>query len=327
MFFVLSGFLICLRYADQIQLSRQWLGNYVYHRFARIYPLYLLLTCCFFVVYQLAPSYDRGGLNTTSHLPGKALVVLMNLSLLRSWFVDFRFTGIGAGWTLTVEEFFYLLAPSLILGLQRWPARLLFYVIGFVAIGCALVALPAPWHRFRFVPDYIFMFSATFFGRCFEFLSGMYLALLWLRKAPGLRWLSLHISCIAVGGTWLVGCLGLLALDHTLPCADWGRIVINNVAVVPGICLLLYGLMSEPTRLSRLLGSRPFDLFGKASYAFYLIHAGILDRFLTEHVTTSLPLRFVTPNILTIALYKGIERPLYRKLVPHSAAATSLQSS
>jgi len=328
-FFVLSGLLIGVRYGRRLAVSRQWLGNYVRHRFARIYPLYFLLTCLFFVVYQLAPQYDATGLYTMSHATGKALVIGMNLTLLRGWFTEFRFTGVYTGWTLTVEEFFYLLAPFLLLGLRRWPARLPAYVVGFVFLGCALVALPAPWHRFGFVPDYIFMFSATFFGRCFEFLGGLFLALLWLRQAPILRWLSRHISCTAIGGAWVVSCLGLLVVDHVLPWsdeqADWGRIVINNLVVVPGMGLLLYGLMSEPTRLSRLLGSWPFDLFGKASYAFYLIHAGILDQFLAQHVTTSLSLRFIITNILAIVLYKGIEHPLYRKLVPRNAGAASLK--
>jgi peptidoglycan/LPS O-acetylase OafA/YrhL len=324
-FFVLSGLLIGVRYGRQPAISRQWLSNYVRHRFARIYPLYFLLTCLFFVVYQLAPQYDATGLYTRSHITGKVLVIGMNLTLLRSWFTEFRFTGVYTGWTLTVEEFFYLLAPFLLLGLRRRPARLPVYIIGFVAIGCALVALPTPWHPLGFMPNYIFMLSATFFGRCFEFLGGLFLALLWLRQAPVLGWLARHISCTAVGGTWVLCCLGLLMVDHALPWsnaqADWGRIIINNVVVVPGLCLLLYGLMSEHTRLKRLLASQPFDLFGKASYAFYLIHAGVLDRFLTLHVTTSLPLRFIITNILAIALYKGIEHPLHRRLVPRNSVA------
>jgi peptidoglycan/LPS O-acetylase OafA/YrhL len=323
-FFVLSGLLIGVRYGRQPALSRQWLVDYVRHRFARIYPLYFLLTCLCFVVYQLAPQYDSTGLYTRSHLPGKALVIGMNLTLLRSWFTEFRFTGVYTGWTLTLEEFFYLLAPFILLGLRRRPARLPLYVVGLLLMGCALVALPAPFHRFGFMPNYTFMLAATFFGRCFEFLGGVYLALLWLHRAPPLRWLARHLSCTALGGAWVLSCLGLLVLNHALPWsddkADWGRIVINNLLAVPGICLLLYGLLHESSRLSRLLSSRPFDLFGKASYAFYLIHAGVLDRFLTLHVTTSLPLRFLITNALAIALYKGVEDPLHRLLAPPRAA-------
>lgn len=322
-FFVLSGFLICLRYGSQLELSPQWLGNYVRHRFARIYPLYFFLTCLFFAAYTIAPQYDITGLYTRSLITGKALVVFMNLTLLRSWFTEFRFTGVYTGWTLTVEEFFYLLAPFVVLGLKYRLARLPLYVVSFLAIGCALVALPAPWHRFGFVPTYSFMLMNTFFGRCFEFLGGIYLALLWLRKAPVLAWLSRRMSCTVAGGAWVAGCLGLLVVDHLLPwgddAADWGRIVITNIVLVPGICLLLYGLISEPTRLHRVLSSRPFDLFGKASYALYLVHAGILNQLLTQYITTSLPLRFVITNVIAIALYKGIELPCYRKLVPRRA--------
>jgi peptidoglycan/LPS O-acetylase OafA/YrhL len=329
-FFVLSGLLIGVRYGRQLAVSRQWLVNYVRHRFARIYPLYFLLTCLSFVVYQLAPQYDSTGLYTKSHLTGKALVVGMNLTLLRSWFTEFRFTGVYTGWTLTVEEFFYLLAPFLLLGLRRQPARLPLYVISFLAIGCALVALPAPWHRFGFVPNYGFMLSVTFFGRCFEFLGGIYLALLWLRQASVLRKLSRHISYTTVGGAWVLGCLGLLVISSALSWgedwASWGRIFINNLVVVPGICLLLYGLMSESTHLSRLLRSNLFDLFGKASYALYLIHAGILDQFLTQHVTANLPLRFLITNILAISLYKGVEYPLHRLLAPRKAEVLAAKS-
>jgi len=322
LFFVLSGFLISVRYGSQLELSRHWLGTYLYRRFARIYPLYFLLTCLVFAVYQFIPSYDTDRLYSVSSAAQKAVVIGLNLTLLKSWFEQFRFTGIYAGWTLTVEEFFYLLAPFLVLGIKHKLARFLGYVVGLWAIGCALVALPAPWHQFGFFASYRFMFSVTLFGRCFEFLAGIYLGLLVLRNASSLSWLTKLPSCTALGMVWVASCIGLLAAVRLLPWeASWidsAHIFLNNVVVVPGFCLLIYGLAQEPSRLSHLLGSRPFDLLGKASYAFYLIHAGILDRFLTLNVTTSLPLRFVMTNVLAIALYKGIEHPLYQKLVSRS---------
>jgi peptidoglycan/LPS O-acetylase OafA/YrhL len=199
LFFVLSGFLICVRYGGQIELSRRWLSNYVHRRFARIYPLYFLLTCLFFIVYQLAPQYDTEGLYTASGATDRVLILGMNLTLLRSWFADFRFTGISTGWTLTVEEFFYLVAPFFILGLAHRLTRLPLYTVGLLAIGCGLVALPASWHPFGFFSGYRYMMSATFFGRCFEFLGGICLGLLVLRDAAGLHWLTRRISC-TVGG-------------------------------------------------------------------------------------------------------------------------------
>lgn len=330
LFFVLSGFLICVRYGGQIELSWRWFREYVLRRFARIYPLYFLLTCLFFTVQQLVPRYDTEGLYTISSASGRVLIIGMNLTLLRSWFADFRFTGISTGWTLTVEEFFYLVAPFLVLGLAHRLARLPLYTVGLVAIGCGLVALPASWHPFGFFIGYKYMMSATFFGRCFEFLGGITLGLLVLRNAAVLSWLAKRISCTTWGIIWVATCIGLLltmralpALVHTLPWGPdftyWVRIFLNNVLLVPGICLVLYGLIHEPSRLRGLLGSRIFDLFGKASYALYLIHIGVIDEFLKFHITTNLLARFIIANILAIALYKGIEHPLYRRLVPRKA--------
>lgn len=226
------------------------------------------------------------------------------------------------------------MAPFLLLGLRRRPSRLLAYAAGLIAIGGALVALPAPWHPFGFFAGGKYMMSTTFFGRCFEFLAGSYLGILLRHHAAWISRLAKHISCTASGILWIAGCVGLLVVARALPALvhplprwapewiDWTRIFLNNVVLVPGLCLLLYGLIHESTHLRRLLGSRLFVLFGKASYAFYLIHLGILDRFLTLHVTTSLPLRFVITNVLAIALYKGIEHPLHQMLVPRKPAVT-----
>ena len=48
-FFVLSGFLITLRYSNSTQWTWRWWGTYLRNRFARIYPMYFLLTCAFFL--------------------------------------------------------------------------------------------------------------------------------------------------------------------------------------------------------------------------------------------------------------------------------------
>lgn len=53
LFFVLSGLLICVRYRDRVELSNRWWKQYLLNRVARIYPMYLLLTCLTFVVLHL----------------------------------------------------------------------------------------------------------------------------------------------------------------------------------------------------------------------------------------------------------------------------------
>jgi len=53
MFFVLSGFLICMRYFDTCELSGKWFRKYIKNRIARIYPMYLILTIITFAAYYI----------------------------------------------------------------------------------------------------------------------------------------------------------------------------------------------------------------------------------------------------------------------------------
>ena len=57
------------------------------------------------------------------------------------------------------------------------------------------------------------------------------------------------------------------------------RAVYNNVLLpLLGIGPLLWGLVGENTALRWLLSSAPLQLLGKSSYAFYIIHIGVLQR-------------------------------------------------
>ena len=50
MFFVLSGFLICYRYYDNIEIrNKKWILIYIQNRIARIYPMYFIMTTITFL--------------------------------------------------------------------------------------------------------------------------------------------------------------------------------------------------------------------------------------------------------------------------------------
>lgn len=54
---MLSGFLITTRYVDRVTPNWEWAKHYMFNRFARIYPLYLLLTIAAFVAMPLRHTY------------------------------------------------------------------------------------------------------------------------------------------------------------------------------------------------------------------------------------------------------------------------------
>jgi peptidoglycan/LPS O-acetylase OafA/YrhL len=88
-------------------------------------------------------------------------------------------------------------------------------------------------------------------------------------------------------------------------------LVINNVLLPPFIAALLYGLATERTVLGRFLAFPVVELLGKSSYAFYLIHMGVIERFthtLFPYIT--LPVRFALLNLIAITFFKIVEEPL-----------------
>src|SRR5579871_5062554 len=91
MFFVLSGFVLTLRYSDDVLKSDFHWRLYIQRRVARIYPIY------FFILAGVA----------LMHVP----INLSNVTLTQGFFTRLQQTGNIASWSLTVEECFYLLLP------------------------------------------------------------------------------------------------------------------------------------------------------------------------------------------------------------------------
>ncbi|RTQ46539.1 acyltransferase [Hymenobacter gummosus] len=309
-FFVLSGFLICLRYYGTEQWTGRWWGRYLRNRVARIYPMFLLLTTLTF-----APAW-------LAHAPDTTRLWLLNVTFLRGFFDAHKYSGIPQGWTLTVEECFYLWAPVAFGLLRRRPRLLWLQPLGLLALGCALVLGLGPLAYEGLFGSFRFMLLYTFFGRAVEFYAGMQLAL-WYRRgllrAPrGPRGLYTAAGL----GLLLAAVLALVAVRGQYPYGQEAPagIALNNVALPAGIVLLFAGLLTEATWLRALLASAPLQLLGRSSYVFYLIHFGTIKGWLRDYVTASPAGQFVLLNVLAIGLYYLVEQPLNRLLRAPSAA-------
>ncbi|QJX47885.1 hypothetical protein HMJ29_13410 [Hymenobacter taeanensis] len=155
------------------------------------------------------------------------------------------------------------------------------------------------------------MLLYTFFGRSIEFYAGIQLAL-WYRRG--------QLPIYKMRG--LLTVLGLIVMAVALTGMVWTRggytfgqehpfgVALNNVMLPGGILLFFAGLLTEDTWLRRVLSCAPAQLLGKSSYAFYLIHLGIIRNWLAENLTAHNGLLFVLLNLLAIALYVGVEKPV-----------------
>ncbi len=86
---------------------------------------------------------------------------------------------------------------------------------------------------------------------------------------------------------------------------------INNFVLPLAVGILLYGFITESTILSRLLSTNPLQVLGKSSYAFFLIHSGMLYEFFYFHLSVNKLIIFLALNALAIILYYCLEKPLY----------------
>jgi len=317
-FFVLSGLLITIRYQTYMNLSKDWVIKYARNRIARIYPIYFLLTVLTFLVIAYDPTYDplmRWAIDLPIH---RAWIVALNLTFLRGFFNDICFSGVAQGWTLTVEECFYFSAPLLLLALRRTTWALVAYVVVLLAVGLAVVHLLAPFQGripFGFLNTYAFVLNYTLFGRCLDFAAGIGLAI-WVQRGgpkvvPQKPWRTL------LGATWIIGCMVWLAAiavpEGTASTIVEPMILFIRSGVLPvGIVLFFAGLIYEASMLRRLLETRVFELLGQSSYAFYLVHLGLLSYVMQHYMQYNNLLHFVVANVLSILLYLSIEKPVHR---------------
>jgi peptidoglycan/LPS O-acetylase OafA/YrhL len=307
-FFVLSGFLIAYRYMDSFTFSLRWFLKYMKNRFARIYPMYFLLTVLTFIVLFHQQTYNTENTNGW-------MVFIANVTFVRGFFDDLKFTGISQGWSLTVEECFYFLAPFLFILYSRYK-KLFLYPILFIVAGVVLVLIFQNQKNMDgFFDSYHFMFNYTFFGRCTEFFLGVQLAIIVKRRELQAKFTSVKFTFLGLSGMivslvamTLVKGNAKFAID-TIP-----GIGSNNLVLPVFVCCFFYGLLFEKSWVSKFLSSKILVLLGKSSYIFYLIHQGVISAFITSFFPQknllNLCILFVLINLISIALYKLLESPI-----------------
>ncbi len=108
---------------------------------------------------------------------------------------------------------------------------------------------------------------------------------------------------------------GGFALFHPL------GLFINNVFLPLALGLVIYGLLTEKTKLRSILSTNTFEQLGKSSYAFYLLHYSYAFFLLHFYGISKIfsfsgnldmlnyPLYFIQVVIVALLLHKYVEEP------------------
>lgn len=300
LFYTLSGFLITYNYSQKAAPGKGFWYRYVSRRVGRIYPIYFLLLSLTYILSGAAPLTLKSA--------------LLDVTLWKGFFDNFKFAGIAPSWSLTVEETFYFLAPFLFFAVRR---------VGYVAvqallwgIGGSLLLIGSHISFDGFFGNFNFVASYTFFGRSFEFVLGMALGQAVLRR-PDLLAISGRrtLTYLGLGGSALVVFwISLFRQGPSFGVFHPVGIALNNLALPVFVCFLFSGLLAERTVFGRMLGSAPFVFLGRTSYAFYLVHYGVIASLVASSlgsldVRLQVAVLFGAVNAISVILFLLVEHP------------------
>ena len=298
LFFVLSGFLIAYTYQDiPLSSTKQYL-KYLLVRIVRIFPVYLII---------LLISYYDNGFPTTK-------IAVYNYTLLKGFSDRFNLDCLPQSWSLTVELSFYVFAPFIYSFLKQHILKAISFQ--FILLVIVLI-IGYSWfyingNKDRWLYNWLFIFDTTSFGRFAEFFCGMILANK-LRSGFEIKHIVkvnlTLISCIC--SLLTIYCISLFEKDiYDQGTKHIGGLILRNVVLSVFLATLIYGLITERTWLSRLLSTRIAMLLGDASFIFYLVHIGYVNRKIYNHQILH-DRNFIFLWLISIASFLVIEKPIY----------------
>lgn len=247
MFFMISGFLIMLRYGDGLLGSLGAYGRFVLRRAARIYPVYLV-TLAFFVAIGLADhlGFIRSGWEHRFDF----WVLPHNLLLIQAWGTTEHLTFNYVAWTLSAEWFCYLLFPLIVLAFRLGGG------IGLAALALAAILMLEAAAMADLIPDGHWLETNSWgaFRAFADFAAG---ALVAVAMRGSRRALASHLP------GWLVFALAVAIMLMQ------GNAYVVLALLAAAIYLSALAERNNPHGSAFL---RPFQPFGKVSFGIYILH-------------------------------------------------------
>jgi len=310
-FFVLSGFVLAYNYFDDLRRPQaSSVYNFFVARFARVYPLYLLVLI-YLVVRQHAFGGDAGGW-------------WQHALAIQAWdgndSVAYAFNG--PAWSISVEFFLYASFPLLIPLIARLRSRrdlILAAVAGTVVMAGVVAwfvvtgrgdlpwADPASAHRWLYRSP---------LARLGDFALGILAARLFVQMGSTQRATTVASWMGPLAAAAIVALMAWPALFYTA----WSW---DLAYAVPSV-ILIFALAAAPASwLSRALSLPLIVLLGEASYAFYLVHAPAISflgagQWGTQETSVSMValegLNLGAIAVLAVGLHFAVERPTRRYL-------------
>ncbi|WP_449246141.1 acyltransferase family protein [Desulfarculus baarsii] len=248
-FFVISGFII----SHVVSSASFSLRPYLIKRGLRIYPLYMLCTVVYGLVYLLHRQMPPSKLGYDFEY------LIKSMLLMPQW----RAPMLDPGWTLEHEVIFYLVMG---LGTALFSFRAAVWLLALSAVVGVVREVVLP--LFGMIPA-VFDYHLTSHLNCYFVLG----CALYLTKE---RWSKKSGPWHLLGGLALLALMAYAKLNHG---KAWGHLVMRALELCllgPGAALLIIGLqwLTDRARLGRSARGLVAALtrLGDISYSVYLVH-------------------------------------------------------
>lgn len=297
-FFLLSGFVIWMRYAERLRGGDTAARlDFLWRRLARVWPLHIAVLGYAVVVALVLAATGRHDAATFpfAELPLHAL-------LLQNWGFTRDLTWNDPAWSISCEAAAYLLFPLLV-ALADWrrvaTPMLLLAIAGLFALLHVAMAASGAATLGTDIPRFGLL-------RCLvEFTAGTMACALWQRWRPCSRHMAARCVALAVLAT-------VAALSGVIP---------ETLAVPTALAAILLTVALTADWRGNPLAATPLHYLGEISYATYLLHFMLFFTFKLAFVrdANAVPwwqIALYAALVLggSVALYHGVERPAQRAL-------------
>lgn len=309
-FFLISGFILSYNYFDRgASLIKR---DFWTARFARLYPVYLLVLLISFPMLQM----EWTARSRTEFFQGLFLSPL----LLQGWSPSLATFWNTVAWTLSCEVAFYAAFPWIIRA--PWPKKpsgllLLMgalWVLDLIPATIYLLANPdhlgAPVDRYtsttivRWLKYTPIPYAATF-------LSGVALS----RLQMAVQLTERRRMAIAAAAIGALAAFFYIAADHV------PYLALHGGLLLPLFATLVFGLCG-PHAISRIFSWGPLLLIGESTYCLYLLHFNVFNLMhiykLPQrlHIASLDPwISYVALVVLSVLVYRFVENPARRAIL------------
>jgi peptidoglycan/LPS O-acetylase OafA/YrhL len=315
-FYILSGFVLAHAHADRNLQTKEARRSFWFHRFARLYPVYLLAFLLF-----LPMAYEKYLRHPAPDIHGARTFVLggaLNLLAVQAW-TPLSQSWNGPSWSLSVEAFFYFLFPFVMLPILRLRWTRLLPILAL--LWAAMLTLPLAHER---------MFISEGLWQNWIQNNPLFWSPLFLIGVAAYRLYPAWRSTSEVKATWygVATVVALVLLCGVLSPSNRELFISGGAAPLLAMIVVAYTHPSSLT--SRVIGTNLLYEAGAASYITYILQSPVwhIYRLITDRMRHASEGQFVAnwqffvfaAVLLAVSfiVQATVERPAQRWLLSHS---------